>query len=683
MKHPLAAEDLYALNSVEDPRLSPDGRYLAFVRVDVDKLGNKYDRHLWLVDLADRRPRARQFTFGAKSDFGPRWSPDSRTLAFVSTRADKPQIYLIAVDGGEARPLTSMPNGATNPVWSHDGRRIAFLSSVNAEARAREDLPEGEAQEPPPADSLEAKQRDERKEHDEKKKADPRVITRLPYRTGTDYLDDRRSHIYVVEIAEGARPQRLTDGELDFQTISWARDGSAIISQLSREPEHDPWSYQAIVSVPVLPRGRKPHRFISRPPFEYFEPQVSPDGRWIAARRVPEEGSWGMRPRLVILPSGGGRVIELTEEFDRHIGPFQWAADSRALYFLVNDRGDTHLYRVEVHTGRITPVIGGRRMVLDFSVDRAGQVAFVAHTPTRPTDVYLLTGRREKRLTDFNDKLLAERVIQPIEEVWHTAPDGRRIQGWLLKPIGFQKGRKYPLVVNMHGGPWVMWGPSAPAIWLEWQFHAARGYAVYFCNPRGSEGYGEEHALVIRNDWGDHVMHDILSGVDNITAQGFVDVKRLALTGGSYAGYLTAWIIGHDARFACAWAQRGLYNLTSFFGTSDGPQLIEREFESYGFDNIEKLWRQSPLAYVRHIRTPLAIEHQDNDWRCPPSEAEQLYTALKRLKRDVVLIRYPREGHEMSRSGEPQHRVDRLNRQVAWFNKYCRVGRERSRTRRT
>ncbi|MCS6909281.1 MAG: S9 family peptidase [Anaerolineales bacterium] len=675
-KLPLSAEDLYALKSVEDPQLSPDGRYLAFVRVDVDKLGNKYDRHLWLVDLTERRPTPRQFTFSAKSDFNPRWSPDSRTLAFVSTRNEKPQIYLIAVNGGEARPLTSMPNGATNPVWSHDGRRIAFLSNVNAEERAREDSGE---EPPPPADALEAKHRSERQEYNEKQKTDPRVITRLPYRTGTEYLSDRRSHIYVIDVVEGAKPQRVTDGELDFNDISWTKDGSAIISTQSREPDHDPWLYRAVVSVPVpgLSKQRKPFRFLTNPGLEYFSPQVSPDGKWIAAVRVPDHGSWGQCTRLALIPVDGGPARSLTDEFDRHVADFAWAADSRSLYFLVNDRGDTHLYRVEVNSGRITRVIGGRRMLLAFSVDRAGQIAFVAHTPERPADLYLVKAGREKRLTDFNDKLLAERIIQPIEENWHTAPDGRKIQGWLLKPLGYRRGRKYPLVVNMHGGPWVMWGPSAPAIWLEWQLHAARGYAVYFCNPRGSQGYGEEHALAIQHNWGDRVMQDVLSGVDNVVAQGFVDVKRMALTGGSYAGYLTVWIIGHDSRFACAWAQRGLYNLTSFFGTSDVPQLIEREFESYGFDNVEELWHQSPLAYVRNIHTPLAIEHQDNDWRCPPSEAEQLYAALKRLKRDVVLIRYPREGHEMSRSGEPQHRVDRLNRQVEWFDKYCKAGREK------
>jgi dipeptidyl aminopeptidase/acylaminoacyl peptidase len=315
-------------------------------------------------------------------------------------------------------------------------------------------------------------------------------------------------------------------------------------------------------------------------------------------------------------------------------------------------------------------------MVLGFSVARES-LAFVAHTPTHPTDVYVTRGKSERRLTDFNDALLAERIVQPIEAVSHSAPDGRKIQGWMLRPVGYQRGKQYPLAVNMHGGPWVMWGPGMPGIWLEWQLHAARGYAVYFCNPRGSEGYGEEHALVIRNNWGDHVMDDILTGVDAMVARGLVDVKRMALTGGSYAGYMTAWILSHDQRFACGWAQRGLYNLTSFFGVTDVPQLIEREFETFGFDDVQKLWAQSPLKYVRNLRTPLAIEHQDNDWRCPPSEAEQLYAALKRLKREVILIRYPREGHEMSRSGEPAHRVDRLNRQVAWFDRWCKPRRKK------
>lgn len=674
-KQPFSAEDLYDLKFAEDAQISPDGRHLAFVRVDIDRITNKYRRHLWLARLDERAPAPRQFTFGDPgSDFSPRWSPDGQSLAFVSTRAEKPQLYVIAVDGGEARPMTTRkttPNGAGNPVWSPDGRRIAFVSHVDADERAREDAADPPA---PPADALEAKHRQERQEEDEKKKADPRLITRLPYRTGTEYLGDRRAHLYVVDVAETpGQPRRITDGDLDFNDIAWTQDGRAIISTQSREPEHDPWQYRAVVHVPVPARGRKPYRFLSNPGFEYFSPQASPDGKWIAAARVPDEGSWGQRLRLALLPVGGGAARELTFEFDRGLGEFQWSADSRWVYALVNDRGDTHLYRISVKGDVIEPVLKGRRMLQAFSLDRAGRVAFVANTPERPGDVYMTSaaGKAEKRLTTLNDELLARRSVVPIEEVWHTAPDGRRIQGWLLKPAGLRAGEKCPLVVSMHGGPWVMWGPAMPGMWLEWQFQASRGYAVYFCNPRGSDGYGEEFSTLIHNDWGDHVMHDILGGVDAVVARGFVDTRRMALTGGSYAGYMTAWIISRDRRFACAWAQRGLYSLISFFGTSDIPQLVEREFESLGFDNLEKLWKQSPLAYVRGIRTPLAIEHQDNDWRCPPSEAEQLYAALKRLKREVIFVRYPREGHEMSRSGEPQHRVDRLNRMLAWFDRHC------------
>jgi dipeptidyl aminopeptidase/acylaminoacyl peptidase len=375
------------------------------------------------------------------------------------------------------------------------------------------------------------------------------------------------------------------------------------------------------------------------------------------------------------MPVNGGAVRPLTAEFDRSIEHVEWSADSKHLFFSAGDRGDTGIYRVSAGAGRVERIVGGERMVLGFSTSKAGDVAFVACTPERPVDLYVAKpgGRPEKQITDFNAKVLAGLQIAKTEAVRFKAPDDRAIDGWLLKPIGFKKGKKYPLAVNMHGGPHVMWGPSMPGMFFEWQFHAARGYAVFYCNPRGSDGYGTEFATLIQGNWGEDVMDDVLTGVDTVAAMGFVDTRRMALTGGSYAGYMTAWIAGHDPRFACAWSQRGLYSLVSFYGVTDIPQLLEREFDlAFPGDDLEKSWRQSPLAYARNIKTPLAIEHQENDYRCPISEGEQLFAALKRLKREVMFVRYPREGHEMSRSGEPQHRVDRLNRMVAWFDKWCR-----------
>lgn len=681
-KRRLTAEDLYALQLVEDPQLSPDGRFLAFVKVTHDRVGNQYKRSLWLASLEGEAPRLRQFTFGPKSDTTPRWSPDGRTLAFVSARGDRPQIHLIEVDGGEARPLTHMRNGAGNPVWSPDGRRLAFTAAVNAEERRAEDE---RREETPPGDALEARHRKEATEHKEKLKADPRVITRLPYRTGTEFLDDRFTHLYVIDVpaadaAEPApKPQRVTEGDRNFSEITWAGDGRSLISALSHDPDYDPGFRSGLVRIPLPAKGGRPRpiQFLTQPEHEYFSARVSPNGQWIAAlRRLEKTALLGHVAQVVVMPASGRgaerEARDLAAPLDRTIQGLAWSPDSAYVYFLVESEGAVGVYRARADgQGAPEPVVGGDRTVTGFSVDEAHNVAFTASTPLRPGDLYYApAGGKEKRLTDFNRKLLGELDLARTEAIRYPAPDGRMIQGWLVKPPGFKASEKYPLLVNMHGGPHLMWGASSPNMWLEWQFQAARGYVVFFCNPRGATGYGEEFAGVIHNDWGDHVMHDILAGVDAVVARGYIDAERLALTGGSYAGYMTAWIVSHDHRFRCAWTQRGLYSLLSFFGTTDIPQLIEREFDMLPFDDLEKSWRQSPLAYVRNIRTPLAIEHQDQDYRCPVSEAEQLFAALKRLRREVVFYRYPREGHEMSRSGEPRHRVDRLNRMVEWFDRY-------------
>jgi len=263
-------------------------------------------------------------------------------------------------------------------------------------------------------------------------------------------------------------------------------------------------------------------------------------------------------------------------------------------------------------------------------------------------------------------------LVAPTEEITYSAPDGSQIQGWVLKPPDFNPKQKWPLAVNIHGGPHVMWSPATPAMWLEWQLHAARGYVVFYCNPRGSDGYGDQFRTAIHNDWGEADMADILSGVDAVVEEGYIDSKRMAVTGGSYGGFMTAWIVGHDQRFAAAVSQRGVYQLMSFYGTTDVPQLIEGEFNTMAFDDPEKMWKYSPFAYVREMRTPVLLIHSDQDYRVPISDAEQLFTALKKLNRRVEFVRNPREGHELSRSGEPMHRIDRLEKMTAWFDKFCK-----------
>jgi dipeptidyl aminopeptidase/acylaminoacyl peptidase len=267
--------------------------------------------------------------------------------------------------------------------------------------------------------------------------------------------------------------------------------------------------------------------------------------------------------------------------------------------------------------------------------------------------------------------LLDGKLVMPVEGIWYPAPDGVEIQGWLIKPPNFDPDKTYPLVVEIHGGPHAMWGPSTKSMWHEWQALAARGYVVFYCNPRGSHGYGYAFADAIHGHWGDADMPDILAGVDYVTSLGFIDSARMAVTGGSYGGFMTSWIIGHDQRFAAAVSQRGVYHLSAFFGYTDVPELIEGEFDGRPWESYEQLWQHSPLAYVEQIRTPLMIIHSEQDFRVPIPEAENLFLALRWLKREVEFVRYPREGHELSRSGEPRHRVDRLNRIIDWFDKNC------------
>jgi dipeptidyl aminopeptidase/acylaminoacyl peptidase len=679
----ITPQDFYDLFAVEDPQVSPNGDWTAFVRLAVDRVENNYRRAIWLAPTEGASPRP--FTTGEKLDYAPRWSPDGRQLAFVSMRnGDKPQIYLIPTDGGEARRLTDLPQGAENPAWSPNGKLIAFTSRVNAEEREKEDSgPEKE----PPENAFEARQHREVEAQREKERFDPRVVRRQPYRVGSNYLDDRRTHIYVIAVAaadpeadkETQKPRRLTGGDVDYAPPIWSPDGTSVLTSATRDPESNTgWIYQDLfrVPLPAPDQARAEPLPLTGPGFSNSDPRPSPDGRLIAYLRLPEERITAQAPRLTVISNEGEQPYDVTPDFDRGINDFRWSPDGRALLFTAGDEGDTSIYQVSVAGGTPTAIVSGRREVLAFDVAHDGEcIGFVACTPERPPDVYAaaLDGSDERQLTDVNRKFLAQKQVMPAEEIWYTAPDGVEVQGWLVKPPDFDPSRTYPLAVEIHGGPHAMWGPSTMSMWHEWQCLAAQGYVVFYCNPRGSDGYGYAFRDAIHERWGESDMADILSGVDHVVGQGYVDPARLAVTGGSYGGFMTAWIVGHDQRFAAAVSQRGVYHLTSFFGSSDVPELIEGEFEARPWEAYERLWKYSPLAYVNEIQTPLLILHSEHDFRAPIPDAEHLFLMLRWLKREVEFVRYPREGHELSRSGEPRHRVDRLKRIVEWFDKYCKA----------
>ena len=668
-KRPITIDDLYNIATIEDPRISPDGQWIAYVHMTVDKLRNDYQRNIWLVSTDGDAPIP--LTRGDK-DSNPRWSPDGKTLAFVSGRGKKPQIYLlpVGVPGGEARALTKALNGAHSPAWSPDGKQIAYLAKMNAEERVKEDSGEEEA---PPEDKFEEEQHQKRKEHEEAQRWDPRPMWRIPYRRGTSFEDERYAQVYVVAVdGDEAKPRRLTDIDADHDTLSWTPDGAQLVTARTSDPERDePWRWESLYRLRVSDGQAEQ---LTDDSHSDTRPQVSPDGQWIAYSRQPVKHRSEQIERLAIIPVTGGAARDLNREIDRSVAEFRWMADSSGLVCLINNQGNTEIHTATLVDGKIEKTVDGIYEAQGIDVAANGGVTYVASISISPPELFWKeAGADEARqMTQVNKKLLDEVIVQETHEIRFMSPSGTEIQGWYILPAGYEEGKKYPLAFNMHGGPHAMWGPSAKSMWHEWQTHAARGYMVFYCNPRGSRGYGQAFLSALRAAWGDVAFEDLMAGLGEILRMDIVDPKRMALTGGSYGGYLTAWIVGHDMHFACAVTQRGVYNLLSMYGTTDIPGFLTDEQETEPWEDPEFLWQHSPLAYAHHIQTPLLIIHSENDYRVPIEQAEQLFAYIKRSgDTPVRMLRYPRDGHELSRSGEPKHRVSRLTEMIAWFDQYC------------
>jgi len=683
---PITEESLYDLVTVEDVRLSPDGGRVAFVRQSVDRAGNKYIRNIWMKDIGSDAP-ARPFTSGGK-DASPRWTADGARLGFISGRDGEPKLYAMPVAGGEAHVIASHVNGIRAFEWSPEGNRVAFVALARADERAKEDekAAQAESDDQLAKDAWEVKREKEQREHEDEQRFDPHVLRYYPYRTGTEYMRDRWTHLYVTEVPPAfgeefkAKPRRLTDGDLNFGDPVWSADGQAVYSAVTREPESGVLDfYTDIIRLAVAqPADGAPRTFerLTGAGHTAFSPDVSPDGRWLAFARVNEDRSLYRNTTLALMPAAGGEVIDLTASLDRSVGAWRWSRDSAWLYFVLIGDGAGNLYRAHVPDGRIEQLTDAAQEITAFDVGPDGRLAFAASTPGDPSALYLREPDGAIRLLyQPNAKFLAEHEVRPAEEVRYES-EGYEIQGWVITPPGFDPSQRYPLAVEIHGGPAAMWSAGTRSMWHEWQLLAQRGYVVFFCNPRGADGYGEAFLSGNHRDWGDGPMRDILKGVDALLARGFIDPQRLAVTGGSYGGYMTAWIIGHDNRFAAAVAQRGVYNLISMRGTCDIAFFTDWHFDVTPFDDVEFLWRQSPLAYAPQMQTPLLLEHSELDFRVPIEQAEQLFQALKYLKKPVELVRWPREGHELSRSGEPKHRVERLRRIVDWFERYAGATRD-------
>jgi len=678
----LQPEDLLSLAFVGDVQVSPDGSRLAFVRTTIDADSNEYRSRVCVMPVtSETTAEPPPFTGGPRRDHSPRWSPSGDRLAFVSDRKGDAQIWVMPADGGEARQVTRVKGGASGPVWSPDGRYLAFTARLGEEGIL------------PATDGGKGDGRDE----DEKDPArrytkDVRVIDRIWYRLDDlGYFDGKYSQVCVAEV-ETERTVQLTAGRLDAESPAWSPDGLQLAFSSNRLPngERQP-SVSDIHVLSFRPEDlaglsaiREPRTLTSgRGPAS--QPAWSPDGRTIAFLGNHQERGWYTNTHIWLVPAEGGEARRLTGDFDQTFGDqavtdlrghgngpaLRWSEDGRTLFCAFSQGGTVHLAAVDAADGRVTPVTSGDRLVYSVALDRSCRtLGYVATDPLLPGDVFVarlddsLQAVDERRLTEINRELLQAVSLAPTERFTFQAGGGPRADGWVVKPVGFEPGKTYPAVLEIHGGPMAMYGN---AFFLEFQLLAARGLAVVYTNPRGSYGYGQDFVAAIRGDWGNLDYQDLMAGLEAALAFGFIDPARLGVAGGSYGGFMTNWMIGHTDRFKAAVTMRSVVNEYSFFGTSDLGFSDDEEFGCLPWQDPERYRRLSPVSYVERMRTPLLILHSEEDYRCPISQAEELYASLKKLDQEVVFVRFPGESHELSRSGKPWHRVLRLEKIVDWF----------------
>ena len=680
MTRRIEPEDLYAIKLVEDPQITPDGERVAYVVVEIDRKTYEYHRSIWVAATNGGEPR--RYTAG-DNDTTPRWSPDGRSLAFTRAPAGevkptseeqrdrgegKPQLWVLPADGGEARQLTWARWGVSDPVFTPDGTFIVYVAEV------------GEADDPEAEDASLHEDDGAHVRHVPAVRRIDRLWNRLD---GKGWIYERRSHLFRIR-SEGGHPEQLTDGDWDDGSPALSPDGTRVAFTSDRTAVR--WSWPAN-DIWVLDLPSKRLTRLTDETLYAGVPAWSPDGRQIAftaARRRKEDGYTELVVAEVDAP---GQTRKLTKDFlptfadsaidDQRVGhgaPIYWSTDGREIYAQASGRGSTLLYAVPAEGGTPRLVVGGQRRIYALSMDRdRRRIAFASSEPSTPGDLYVddtgAAGGREARLTELNAYLFRDIDLASYEEFTFKGADGWDIQGWIVRPrVG---GDRPPAILEIHGGPMAMYSWS---FFFEFQLLASHGYAVVFTNPRGSTGYGRAFSAAVNNDWGGKDFQDVMAGVDAAVANGWVDPDRLGVAGGSYGGYMTNWTVGHTDRFKAAVTMRCVSNLASIFGTGDLDWILTIDsMDAVPWKDLDRLMAHSPITFVEKITTPLLILHGERDLRCPISEGEQLFTALKLLGREVRMVRFEGQSHDLSRNGHPRSRAIRLRQIVSWFISHIRT----------
>ena len=645
--------DVFDLEYATDPQISPDGKRIVYVRNFMDVMKDRKRSNLWIIntDGSVHRP----LTTGNTNDSSPRWSPDGSRLLYTSRDQDSAQIFIRWMDSGQSARISRVTQPFSGITWSPDGKSIAFSMLIPDENKTF-------AQMPAKPEGAEW--------------ADPsKVIDRLIYRSdGEGYLKPGHWHIFVLP-SEGGTPRQLTTGNFDHQgRISWTNDSKFLLFSANRNKdwEYDPNNSEIFElsiedgSLRALTSRKGPDQ----------SPALSPDGRMIAYTGYDDRYQFYQVTRLSVMNRDGSGARVLTEKLDRDVANPVWTANGESICYQYDDQGETKIGCATMNAGlrTIATKLGGTSLdrpysAASFSISKNGVVAYTHSQPDRPADIGVVTlaAQKPRRLTNINDDVLAYKQLGKVEEIWYdSSHDGRKIQGWIVQPPGFDPSRKYPLILEIHGGPVANYGPHFAA---DMQLYASAGYVVLYTNPRCSDSYGEEFGNLIHHNYPGDDYFDLMSGIDAVIAKGYVNPKELFVTGGSGGGVLTSWLVGRTDRFRAAASAKPVINWYSFVLTADMTNYFYKYwFPGFPWDHSEHYMKRSPLSLVGNVKTPTMVITGEEDYRTPISESEQYYQALKLRKIDTVLVRIPGASHDIS--ARPSQLITKAAHILAWFEKY-------------
>ena len=690
-KDKILVTDMTKIHQVNNISISPDGKRAIYsLKInepnESDKLDFDYRTHLWLSDFQT----VKQITRGSESVSGATWSADSKQIAFSRNVKKQSQIFIMPLDGGEAFQLTDLKYGANNPQWSPDGTKILFNVNVTFSELLKDSVLNPLKKLPYWSFEKAGFKNNDFLKNNKKIKANPdgnleeirayldkdvedkkaKVFSRLNFQgESTTEPEMKFNLLFVIEAKEGAKPVQISKSYWSFNNATWSADSKKVyaVCGLDSTQHPDRELNTAIVSVNV--EGSEFRQLVAEKGISYNNPQLSSDGKMMIFTSSKTE--WLGFNQLMISNADGSNKIPII--FDRAANNFEWSNDSRFVYFTANSNGGIPMYRLDVQSKKVERLSDFDSGISSFDVGY-DRIIFSKTEVKNPSELYSanLLMKNQTKLSSHNDNYLKNKALSFPEKRTYANSKGQMIEYWIMKPSNFEAGKAYPLLLNMHGGPTAMWGPGESSMWHEFQYFCSQGYGIVYANPRGSGGYGKDFQFSNYQDWGTGPTEDVLAAASDAAKESWVDTSRQVITGGSYAGYLTAWVISHDNRFKAAFAQRGVYDLTTFMGEGNAWRLTPNYFGGYPWEEKTKtiLDRESPYSYVNKIKTPFLIKHGENDLRTGIIQSEMMYKSLKIMGKEVEYVRMPGATHELSRTGNVRQKIDRMLRIYEFFERY-------------